>query len=107
MNIPKRYKIGGQWFDVKMFDLVDKGENHGTFQYGKPLISIATKCKDYDDETQLLEMSESQIKNTFYHELFHSFQYMGGYDLEERVASTFAAFMCEFDETKEYETTKE
>lgn len=100
MNIPKRYKIGGQWFDVKLMDLVDKGDNYGTMQYCPPLISIATKYQDGD--CQLKNISDNQIRNTYWHEVIHSFQYMAGLELDERVASTFAAFMCELEETQEF-----
>ena len=100
MNIPKRYKIGGQWFEIKLHDLVDKGENHGNMYYCPPVLNIATKYRD--DDGNLCDMTENQIENTIKHEILHTWQYMSGHELDEVIASTFAAFWCEYDETKEY-----
>lgn len=40
-----------------------------------------------------------QIKNSFWHEVFHAFYYNNRQD--ESLAQTFANFMCEFELTRE------
>lgn len=99
MNIPKRFKIGGQWFDIKFQDLVDNGDNFGEFNYCPPVITLATK---YKEDGVLKDIPANQLENTFKHEVIHAWQYMRGSETDETEASTFAAFWCEFDETKEY-----
>lgn len=101
MNIPKKFKVGGQWFEVEFKDLIDNGDNYGDFSYCPPIIRLATKYKDLDTG-QLRDIPENQMENTFKHEIVHMWQYMSGNETSETVASTFAAFWCEFDETKEY-----
>lgn len=44
-------------------------------------------------------MSDEQLRNTFYHELFHVFQFY--YNNEFNEAQVYANFMCEFIETTE------
>lgn len=100
MTIPKKFKIGGQWFEVKFQDLIDNGDNFGEFSYCPPYIKLATKYKD--EHNNLVDIPENQLENTFKHELMHCWQYMKGSETDETEASTFAAFWCEFDETKEY-----
>ena len=100
MNIPKKFKIGGQWFDIIFQDLVDNGDNFGEFNYCPPYIKLATKYKDEHDN--LIDIPSNQLENTFKHEVIHAWQYMMGSDTDEKEASTFAAFWCEFDETKEF-----
>ena len=97
MNIPKKFKIGGQWFDVVYQDLIDDGANYGEFSYCPPCIKLATK---YKDDLTLKDIPANQLENTFKHELIHVWQYMAGSEVDEREASTYAAFWCEFDETK-------
>ena len=99
MNIPKKFKIGGQWFDVKFQDLIDNGDNLGEFSYCPPVITLATK---YKENGVLKDIPSNQLENTFLHELIHCWQYMMKSETDETEASTYAAFWCEFDETKEY-----
>lgn len=100
MQIPKKFKIGGQWFDVILQDLVDDGDNFGDFRYCPPYIRLATKYKD--EHNNLVDIPPNQLENTFKHEVVHIWQYMSGSSTDEKEASTFAAFWCEFDETKEF-----
>ena len=100
MNIPKSFKIGGQKFEVNMVDRIRDTDNFGEFTYCPPLIEIATK--HYDDNGVGHPIPENQIKNTFLHELFHSFNYMWNNEVDESLAQTFANFMCEYEDSKEY-----
>ena len=48
------------------------------------------------------EVSEEIIRNTFYHELFHTFNYLWNTDTDEALAQSFANFMREFETTSNY-----
>ena len=46
-------------------------------------------------------MSDEQLRNTFYHGLFHVFQFYYNNEFNEIQAQVYANFMCEFIETTE------
>lgn len=97
-KIPSKFKIANQEFRVEIADNLTARDDKdcpilGDFSYAPPLIRIAK----YNGDAVL---TEEQIANTFYHELFHCFQYMYNTDYSESEAQTFANFMCEFNSTK-------
>lgn len=99
MNIPKSYKIGGQEFKIKLVDRIRDTDNYGEFSYCPAQIEIAKKY--YDNNGNAIDIPEKQIRNTFWHEVFHSFSYMWNNETDESLAQTFANFMCEYEESKE------
>ena len=50
---------------------------------------------------ELTPLSKRQMENTFYHELYHSFQFYSGKEYSEVECNIFANFMLEFNETKQ------
>lgn len=97
MNIPKNFKIAG--FDIKV-DMVDKTEDNN---YGcwNDVINTITIAKNISlNNGELTKLSDRQIKNTFFHELFHTFQFFSGKEYSEMDCNIFANFMLEFLETK-------
>lgn len=92
MQIPSKFKIGGQWFNVKMIDELE--DTYGDFSYTPALIRIA---ETVDGE----KIPQNQKEATFWHELFHTFQYMYNCETDESQAQCFSNFMMEFLETKE------
>ena len=98
MKIPNKFTIGGQEFEVKLVDRIRDTNNYGEFSYCPALIEIATK---YSDEQGCHDIPENQIKNTYWHEVFHAFNYMWNADTDESLAQSFANFMCEYEESKE------
>ena len=46
------------------------------------------------------DLEEGQIENTFWHELFHVFNFYFNTEQDEALAQTFANFMCEYLATK-------
>jgi hypothetical protein len=98
-NIPKSFKIGGQDFEVRLYETLPDGSgDFGLFSYVPPVISIATKAEG--DEGELVDLTYSQVKNTFYHEMTHAFNYMWNMQTDELMAQCFANFMCEYMESK-------
>ena len=50
---------------------------------------------------ELTALSKRQMENTFYHELYHAFQFYSGKEYSEVECNIFANFMLEFNETKQ------
>ena len=90
--IPSKFKIGAQWFDVELTD--DLENEYGEFSYTPPVIKIA---KSLDGE----KVPQNQMEASFWHELFHVFQYMFNCETDEAQAQCFSNFMMEFLETRQ------
>lgn len=97
MEIPSKFKIGGQIFQIKLLDQVNNGNSYGDFSYCPAEIRLATKYED----NGLKEIPHNQMLNNFWHEVFHCFNYMWNTETDEALAQTFANFMCEYEESKE------
>ena len=95
--IPDKFKLAG--FEVTV-DKVDKTDdnNYGYWDDVNNTIVIAKNISMKNGE--LTPLSDRQIKNTFYHELYHAFQFYSGREYSEVECNIFANFMLEFDETK-------
>lgn len=95
--IPDKFKLAG--FNVTV-DKVDKTDdnNYGYWDDVNNTIVIAKNISMKNGE--LTPLSDRQIKNTFYHELYHAFQFYSGREYSEVECNIFANFMLEFDETK-------
>ena len=70
MEIPKRFKIANTEYEVQVVDKSDDG-NYGYHNDIRRKIVVA---KSMDDEGKIVQLTEQQIENTFWHELFHCFQ---------------------------------
>lgn len=92
MQIPSYFKIGGQEYNVEIVDKLDDN-NYGEYCYTPAQIKIA---RNIYDET----VPEKQREATFWHELFHAFQYMFDCTTDEAQAQCFSNFMMEFLESK-------
>lgn len=57
-------------------------------------VALRMKCGE-----NIVSLTREQIKNSFWHEVFHAFYYNNRQD--ESLAQTFANFMCEFELTRE------
>ena len=100
MEITKRFKIANQWIEVELCDFVeDDGEQlFGLFSSVYCKIWVARQFKR---NGAIVTLSEEQILNTFWHEVFHCFNYYWNNDLDESLAQTFSNFMREYQSTKE------
>lgn len=95
--IPDKFKIAG--FEITV-DIVEKTDDnsYGFWDDVNNTIVIAKNISMKNGE--LTALSERQMKNTFYHELCHSFQFYSGKKYSEVECNIFANFMLEFNETK-------
>ena len=78
MIIPTKFKVAGFEVNVESQDKLEDN-NYGYWN----------------------DVTDRQIANTFYHELFHSFQFYSGKKYCEVECNMFANFMLEFEETKQ------
>lgn len=99
--IPHSFVIAATRIDVIVKPvLIDKEGNclYGRWNDVKKSIEIAQGLKE-DGEVTLLDLN--QIKNTFYHEMFHCFCFFSAFEQDESLVQTFANWMREFEESKQ------
>lgn len=94
-KIPESFKIANQLIKVNLLDKV-ADNNYGNFCDVKNEINIAKTIEVINENVQL---TNEQIKNTFWHEVFHAFQFYFNNQYDETQAQIFANFMCEFIES--------
>lgn len=98
MEIPSKFKIGGQEFKVEIVPILLDSETdeeiYGCFNYTPPLIKLAKTV--YGEE-----VPKNQMVSTFRHELIHCFQYMFEAETDERLAQVFAGFLDEYEQSAE------
>ena len=97
--IPSSFIIGGNTITVEIKDLGD--DNFGIFDPLRNKIIIFLRVKDEDGE--LVVFTKEQVQNTFYHELFHAFNYFYDNEMSEVFAQTFANMTCEYINTRTYD----
>lgn len=96
--IPNKFKIANQEIIVVIEDYLPDN-NYGYFCAATSTIKLARAIHtEYNGDVML---SDEQIRNTFYHELVHCFQFYLNNEYDETEAQVFANFLCEFTETKE------
>jgi len=67
MKIPEKFEIGGQTVKILVKDKDDSGDNRfGYYDSTKEEIVIFKKL---DSEDEVVELTEDQINNTFWHEI--------------------------------------
>ncbi len=96
MNIPKRFRVGGVDYEVKLVQHCGINDDFGLWR-PQGIIEIATQAGGY-------EVSESQKKQTFLHELTHAILFaMGKEELneDESFVNTFSSFLNEAISTTE------
>ena len=107
-QIPDRYTIGGQEYKVIQQEIVKDENNYPVFGLHSPVeakIAIAHKFPITDSLKH--SFTKDQIVNSFFHEMFHSFNFMMNNEQEEVIAQSFANFMCEFLKTAKYDSEHE
>ena len=94
--LPTQFKIANHTFSIVQYsDLyIDNEWVYGCFSYKD--LEICIRIKDGNDL-----IPEEIIRNTFWHELFHAFNYLWNTEIDEALAQSFANFMREFESTYE------
>lgn len=98
-RIPKTFKLAGLAFNVEFVDNLKNGDNYGEYVDVTHTIKLANKVKIDDIWIDV----PIEIKwNSFWHELFHIFNYYWNTEFDESLAQTFANFMTEYLQSKRY-----
>lgn len=97
-NIPQSFKIANQEISVSTVNETEN-DDYGYFCDATNTIVIAKTVKVNNKPVNL---TEKQIKNTYWHEVFHTFQFYYNNKYDEAQAQVFANFMREFELTKNY-----
>lgn len=96
--IPETFTLGCHTFKVQLYEELydDNDPLYGQFDYDEQILRI--KILKHNGEP----LSKECILNTYYHELFHAFNYLWNTGGDESLASTFAMLMCEYETTRRY-----
>ena len=97
-NLPDKFKIANQEITVVIEEILPNN-NCGYFCDATNMIKLERTLKTEHDG--VVTVSDEQMRNTFYHELFHAFQFYFNNEFNEAQAQVYANFMCEFIETTE------
>lgn len=98
MIIPTKFKVAGFEVNVEFQDKLEDN-NYGYWNDVTNTIVLAKNISLKNGE--LTALSKRQMENTFYHELYHAFQFYSGKEYSEVECNIFANFMLEFNETKQ------
>ena len=96
--IPETFTLGCHTFKVQLYEELYDGNDplYGQFDYDEQIIKI----RIFKDNGKPL--SKECILNTYYHELFHAFNYLWNTGSDESLVSTFAMLMREYETTRKY-----
>lgn len=107
-RIPTGYTIGGQDYKVEQLDTVRDDDDDPVFGLHIPSRAKILVAKNFPVTDNLKHpFTKDQMVNTFFHEMFHSFNFMMNNEQDESIAQSFANFMCEFLKTARYDTEHE
>lgn len=100
-NLPHTFTVAHHQYNVEICEFV-KGDD-GSYLYGdhsdvELTIRVALKMKCGEN---VVSLTSEQIKNSFWHEVFHSFNFYWNNEADEGLAQTFANFMREFELTRQ------
>lgn len=95
--IPHTFNIAGLSHTIEIVDNIDDGDLFGKTLYASQKILIATHLKE---DGEFVPITPKQQYNTFWHEIFHLFQFYYNNGSDEGLSQTFANFMCEYEKTK-------
>jgi len=95
--IPREFTIACNKITI---NIVEEGEDFGSFDSLRNAINVSLGVRD--DSGKLVTFTKEQIKNTYYHEVFHCFNYFFNTEMDEALAQTFANFTCEYLTSKTY-----
>jgi hypothetical protein len=103
--LPISFVLGNHLFKVIQYDELydeDGYGNYGQFDYSD--LTIRIKISKDGNEDNLLH--KEIILNTYWHEVFHTFNYLWNTEVDESLAQSFANFMRELESTSNYAQKK-
>lgn len=101
--IPEYFKTaGGKVIEVKLEDTIEDSSIKGHYIFGffNDASNVIKIAKNVPVNGEDFLQTEEDIERTFWHELFHVFQFYGGFEMDETLAQVFSNFMYEFQHSK-------
>lgn len=98
--IPSEFVIANQKIKIT---IKDKGEQFGLWDSLRNEITLYLEVKDDDNNTYVVQTRE-QLMSTYWHELFHCFNFFYNTECSEELAQSFSNLMCQYEATKIYNT---
>lgn len=96
-NYPSEFTIANTPYSIEFVDTLEGGE-YAIHSDVKREIKVARSIKTLEDG--VIDLTEGQIENSYWHEVFHAFNFFYNNEQDEALAQTFANFMCEYLHSK-------
>ena len=106
-NIPDRFQVAGHPYQIIKKQFVRDDDDNAVFGLHDMISNKIFLAQEFPLGESSYEFKEHQKLNTFWHELFHAFNYYMNNEQDEALAQSFANFMCEFLKTAEYDSKHE
>lgn len=107
IDIPDRFQIAGHPYQIVKKQFVRDDDDDAVFGLHDMISNRIYLAQEFPLGESSYKFSEHQKQNTFWHELFHAFNYYMNNEQDETLAQSFANFMCEFLKTAEYDSEHE
>lgn len=91
MRIPKQFTLHGHTINVREVEKMESN-SYGEYNDVREKITIAHKVRD---DEGLVELTQEQIEHSFWHEVFHAFQWHSKGEYDEAEAQSYAGLMVE------------
>lgn len=102
LGIPRTFMIANMPHKVIMEHQAVNSKGESVYGYYRSIDGsiVLGESLTFTGEKKEYAIPDEQIKNTFYHELFHAFNFYWNNEFSEELAQTFSNFMREFEATK-------
>lgn len=97
MNIPEQFTIHGH--DIKVIYKEKDNYEDNRFGYYDSVKEEIVLFKQLHSQGEYITITETQIEATFWHELFHLFQWHSTGTIDEVQSQTYSGMMIEFFKT--------
>ena len=106
-DIPDRFQVAGHPYKIVKKQFVKDDDDDAVFGLHDMISNRIYLAQEFPLGESSYKFEEHQKMNTFWHELFHAFNYYMNNEQDETLAQSFANFMCEFLKTAEYDSEHE
>ena len=104
IDIPDRFQVAGHPYKIVKKQFVKDDDDNSVFGLHDMISNRIYLAQEFPLGENSYKFSDHQKLNTFWHELFHAFNYYMNNEQDETLAQSFANFMCEFLKTAEYDS---
>lgn len=96
-GLPSEFKVANMTWKVEFVKVLESG-NYGELDTARQVITVATHHSE--SRISCVALTEEQITNTYWHEVFHLFNWLWNTETDECLAQSFSNMMCEYNATK-------